>query len=145
MTMQLLKANGKVVDRSTVQGLTPTELVDVEHCQQRDAFLKKIHKKWGAKTLAADCGPEVLNLIPDPNNHNPWEDDDGLSFPDLDNELVAAEAAGDYYVNAEVLLPVGNSEERARVIGRKRDRDGHPIGDVHHNPLLDTSLYSTVS
>ena len=41
-----------------------------------------------------DLGPDVLNLDPDPKNNEPWEDDDGPSFPELDDELKDAKASG---------------------------------------------------
>ena len=88
-----------------------------------------------------DLGPDVLNLIPDPENTDPWEDDDGPSFPKLDNELGAAKAAGDFLMNSEVLLPVGNSRELARVLHRKQNADGHVVGTAHQNPALDTRVY----
>ena len=71
---------------------------------------------WGLKATVKNLWPDVLNLVPDPDNTDPWEDEDGISFPELDNELKAAEAARDFLVNSEVLLPVGNSQELARVL-----------------------------
>jgi hypothetical protein len=59
----------------------------------------------------------------------------------LDDELNAAEAARDFLVNSEVLLPVGNSQELVRVLHRKRDADGKVIGTAHHNPTLDSRIY----
>jgi hypothetical protein len=44
-------------------------------------------------------------------------------------------------VNSEVLLPVGNSQEIARVLRRKRDADGKVVGTAHHNPALDSCVY----
>ena len=81
--------------------------------EQRE-FLASVKKCWGRKTTVKDLGSDVLNLTPDPENIDPWEDDDVPSFPQLDNEPGAVEAAGDFLVNSEVLLPVGNS----KVIGR---------------------------
>ena len=69
-----------------------------------------MEERGGPKTTVKDLGPDVLNLDPDPDNTDPWEDDDGPLFPKLDNELEAAKAAGDFLVNSEVLLPVGNSQ-----------------------------------
>ncbi len=43
--------------------------------------------------------------------------------------------------NTEVLLPVGNSQELARVLRRKRDADGKVVGTTHHNPALDSRVY----
>jgi hypothetical protein len=62
---------------------------------------------------------------------DPWEDDDGPSFPELDNELKDAEAIGDFLMNSEVLLSVGNLRELARVLCWKRDADGKVMGTTH--------------
>ena len=53
-----------------------------------------MEKCWGPKTTVKDLGPDVLNLSLDPNNLDPWEDKDGPLFPELDDELKAAEAWG---------------------------------------------------
>ena len=44
-------------------------------------------------------------------------------------------------MNSEVLLPVGNSQELARVLSRKWDADGKVMGTTHHNPALDSRIY----
>jgi hypothetical protein len=72
---------------------------------------------------------------------DPWEDADGPAFPELDNELDADKLAGDFHVNSDVLLPVGNSQVLARVLRRKRDADGKVMGTAHHNPALDSHVY----
>jgi hypothetical protein len=77
--------------------------------QEQQEFLTSVEKRWGLKTTVKDLGPDVLNLTPDPDNTDPWEDDDRPSFPGLDDELEAAEVAGDLLVNSEMLLPVGYS------------------------------------
>ena len=59
----------------------------------------------------------------------------------MDDELEAAKAAGDFLVNSEVLIPVGNSQELARVLCRKRDADRKIMGIAHHNPALDSCVY----
>jgi len=38
-------------------------------------------------------------------------------------------------------MPKGDILEPARVIGRKKDRDGNPLGTAHPNPILDTRIY----
>eukprot|EP00956_Cyclotella_meneghiniana_P010585 scaffold14709_cov91-Cyclotella_meneghiniana.AAC.1 len=63
MTARIMKGNGEVVDRSTLRGLTPAEVIDAEHCKRRDEFLKVIHQKYGAKTKDSDLGPDGLNLV----------------------------------------------------------------------------------
>eukprot|EP00804_Cyclotella_cryptica_P004009 CCRYP_013916-RA/>CCRYP_013916-RA protein AED:0.75 eAED:1.00 QI:0/0/0/0.5/1/1/2/0/263 len=69
------------------------------------------------------------------------EDNEGLSLPKLDNDLDTAEAAEDFLVNSEVLLPVGSAQELARILHQKRDADGKVIGTAHHNAALDTHVY----
>ena len=113
-------------------------MVNAALFREQQEFLDSVENRWGPKTTVKDLGPDVLNLVPDPDNTEPWEDEDGPSFPKLDNELEAAEAAGDFLVNSEVLLPVGNSQELARVLRRKRDADGKVVGTTHHNPALDS-------
>ena len=49
--------------------------------------------------------------------------------------------AGDFLVNSDVLLPVGNSQELARVLHRKWDADGKVVGTAHCNPALDPRVY----
>ena len=141
MTARIMKGNGEVVDRSTLRGLTPAEVIDAEHCKRREEFLKFIHQKYGAKTKDSDLGPDGLNLV-EGDVHELYEEVDGPEFPELDDELTDAQVTGDYLVNAEVLIPtVHGMEERGKVVRRKRDRDGNPIGTANRNPLLDTRLY----
>jgi hypothetical protein len=48
---------------------------------------------------------------------------------------------GDNYSSAELMLPKGGVLVKGRVILRKRDRDGNPIGRANDNPILDTKSY----
>ena len=47
----------------------------------------------------------------------------------------------DNLISAEVILPQGDVLVHARVIGRKRDELGNPIGVANSNPILDTQVY----
>jgi hypothetical protein len=104
-----MKANGEIEERSTVRSLTPKECVNAALHQEQEKFLEAVQGRWGQKTTVKDLGPDVLNLVPNPENNDPWEDEDGPSFPELDDELKDAEVSGDFLVNTEVLLPVGNT------------------------------------
>jgi len=44
-------------------------------------------------------------------------------------------------MSTEVLLPRGDYQYIAKVLGRKRDGDGNPIGQYHPNPILDTTVH----
>ena len=89
--------------------------------------MEAIQGRWGKKTTVKDLGPDVLNLLPDPENNDPREDEYGHSFPELDDELIATKAAGDFLVNTEVVLLIGNSQELTRVLDQKRDHKGTPL------------------
>ncbi|KAL3786440.1 hypothetical protein HJC23_011021 [Cyclotella cryptica] len=141
MTSRVMKANGEIEDRSTVRALTAEDRVSAALFREQQQFLASVEGRWGPKTTIKDLGPDILNLSPDPDNFDPWEDEDGPLFPELDDDLAVAEAAGDFLVNSEVLLPVGNSQELARVLRWKRDADGKVVGTAHHNPALDTHVY----
>jgi hypothetical protein len=137
----ILKGNAKWVDRTTFKALTTAKLMDANLVRQREEFLKAAHQRLGKKVTESNCGPDGLDLVPPGEEHALYEDVDGPSFPELDDELPEAEVSGDYYMNAHVMLPVGPTEERARVLRRKRDSDGNPIGVAHRNPVLDTRVY----
>ena len=62
-------------------------------------------------------------------------------FPELAEKFAAAEAAGAYLVNSKVLLPVGDRHELARVLCRKHDSNGLPVGTAHKQPAMDTRVY----
>jgi hypothetical protein len=82
MTSCIMKANGKLEDRSTVRALTSEERVNAALFREQQEFLDSVESRWGPKTTVKDLGPDVLNLVPDPENEDPWEDEDGPSFPE---------------------------------------------------------------
>ena len=47
----------------------------------------------------------------------------------------------DHYIASEVILPQGENHITAKVIARKRDADGAPVGKRNNNPILDTRVY----
>ncbi|MGH7954663.1 MAG: hypothetical protein ACREOZ_01755, partial [Gloeomargaritales cyanobacterium] len=50
--------------------------------------------------------------------------------------------AYDKYISAQVLLPKGDGLISCRVIDRKRDHDGQPLGRHNRNPILNTRVYN---
>eukprot|EP00957_Ditylum_brightwellii_P163158 12423209-Ditylum_brightwellii.AAC.1 len=47
----------------------------------------------------------------------------------------------DKYISAHIMLPLGDSLERATVVSQKRHANGLPIGLANSNSLLDTQMY----
>jgi hypothetical protein len=81
---------------------------------------------------------------------DPYEDDDEvLPFvPDADLMDAAGKpfeirSVADALINAEVMLPNGNSMAIAKVVCRGVDDEGHLVGNFNDNPLLNTLLYES--
>jgi hypothetical protein len=47
----------------------------------------------------------------------------------------------DNYVHAFIMLPCGNTFLQGKVISRKHDARGNPIGCANDNPLMDSRMY----
>ena len=71
--------------------------------------------------MIKDLGPDIPNLVLDPTNNDPWEDEGRSAFPKLNNELAPAKASRDYLINSEVLLPIGDSHKLTRLLHQKHD------------------------
>jgi hypothetical protein len=82
---------GQWVDRTTFRALTTAELMNANLARQRKEFLKAAHQRLGKKVTESDCGPDGLDLVPPGEEHALYEDVDGPSFPELDDELPEAE------------------------------------------------------
>ena len=73
------------------------------------------------------------------------DDDDGMiGSADTEDGEVPTPEAGDFYLNASVMFLHGGSLARGRVIKRKRDREGNPIGRENANPVLGTRSYDVL-
>ena len=59
--------------------------------KELECFLASVTDHWGQGTKVKDLGPDILNLIADPeNNYDSWEDE-----PELDDKLATTQAEGD--------------------------------------------------
>ena len=74
-------------------------------------------------------------------------DEDDLDMDAFEQQAEMAEADAytvesyDKYLSAEVMLPLGDKLQTAKVMKRKRDDNNIPIGIANNNPLLDTRVY----
>ena len=139
MTYKILKFNGEVVHRSTLRPLTDVERASDEGIASRLKFDANIAVKLGPKSTVDDFPQEELTPS--------WEkyaDDDPTSdlpeAPAQDLDPVTPEI-NDSYLNVDIMLPRGDTMERGRVVNRKRDSSGDPIGRAHENPILDSRRY----
>jgi hypothetical protein len=91
--------------------------------------------------MVKDLGLDILNIVPDSVNYDPWDDEDGPSFPALNNELAFTEATGDYLFNSDVLLLVRDLHKLAWVLHWKYDHEGQPVDNAHGQSALDSHIY----
>jgi hypothetical protein len=140
MCYWILKENGKVVARSTVQPLTEEELHDENEKARRFEFDKSVQGIIG--------GYEDLSLLDDEDFCNdelelPIEDtseavDDVKLRHEVKDDLVSGP---DPFIGAKVYMPHGDQTEIAKVLGCKRGPDGNYIGRAHANPILDSRQF----
>jgi hypothetical protein len=140
MCYWILPKSGIPIARTTVVPVSMDE-------RATDEF--KATQKLYDDAIAARLGDSVADddaVLP--NDHLPaWLDDtDDVDEPE-EPEAAMPEAddytpeAYDKWLEAEVLLPKGDCYATGKVVKRKRDDDGLPIGKAHNNPILDTRIY----
>lgn len=81
-----------------------------------------------------------------PYDHISIENDDPYDDEAVKQEvdLYPDEEAYNKYITSQVLLPRGDTFEKATVLRRKRDHEGNLIGKSHNNPILDSSVYEVI-
>lgn len=136
MTSKILKSNGQIVYRLTARSLTPEETDDPVQIEARRQFTQALDERIGPGATESDFESDELTPTYPPYEEASRHDDD-----DLPPEEVTPET-GDNYINTEISFPKGGSMVRGRVISRKRDADGNPMGRAHPNPILDTRVYN---
>jgi hypothetical protein len=134
MTFWILSASCRVIARSTVFPLTEDErndpLVKVKIVELNLAVTEKI----GDSLKNEDVDEGLIGLFPEVPDDIFLPDNDDEDHVPVDGADAVPEAesftpeAYDEYLTAEVLLPNMGKMTKARVVGRKRDADGNPIG-----------------
>ena len=120
--------------------MTPAERENPVHLDARRRFDAAINLKLGPNAAPSDFDkshvtPEFEKYFDDNNDGSPRMPEAPVI------EIEPTPEVGDNYVNVEIMLPRGSTEQRGRVISRKRDSDGHPIGNANDNPILDSRRY----
>jgi hypothetical protein len=153
MAQWILKKNGKVVPHCTLRclalaKLSPSNKVEME---KQSLFNVAIRGVLGDSVKI----PKVLPLDNDVTKAfdalwdlGPYEDDVGaLPFiPDADLKDAAdkpfeVQSVANALINAEVMIPNGDSMVIAKVVCHVVDNDNRLVGTFNNNPLLNTLLY----
>jgi len=74
-------------------------------------------------------------------NNDEYETNDEPDLETRPDQDTYTEEAYDTYLGAELLVPHGDMYILGHVMKWLGDQDGHPIGQCHNNPLLDTHQY----
>ena len=144
MAQWILKSNGQVVARRTVQKLKPEELHNnsVEE-EKRRLFDSVIRQKLGDS-----MSPPPEPIKSEEAEFIPYEDDevDPISMPESDpvdasGKAVSEQPWYDRLIHAELNLHQGEKMMNAKVIGRSRDKNGNIVGTYDNNPMLNTVIY----
>jgi hypothetical protein len=138
MCCHILKANGRVIQRSTIGRLTPAEMEsDVIKKQKLDFMAAIFNGPLGPSLTNGDFEGDVDSDTP---SYEPYGDDSGDKprMPVADTFTVDAY---EKYIGAQLWMPLRDSMAEAKVVGRAKDEDGNPVGTSHSNPLQDTRVY----
>jgi hypothetical protein len=105
-----------------------------------------IVERIGPKSVPGDVPME--DLTPEYEHycgHTTAEDTDNAyeegSPKDNNLDPLPTPEAGDNYISAEILLPLGGVLRRGKVISHKRDADGNTVSWAHDWLILDTRTY----
>ena len=162
MTQWVLQQNGQIVPRRTLRRLRAAERAPSNEAEaaKRAEFDAAIKVKLGNSFAAAEevdaqdvpnpFAEDTANHAPDfdPNTFVPYEDE--ATAPQTTPEADIIDARGrpvnqqsvtDVLINAEVLLPQGESMQMAKVVRRAVDEDGKVVGSFDKNPVLNSLLY----
>ena len=132
----ILKSNGQRISRSSYHHLTEDEVNSPLEKEEHQLFDRLVEQKLAeaAQSTEFRSGYETPT-------YEPYTDDDGdgIGHPtDVDDEPTPL--TFDNYLGAEVVLPKGDDMVAGKVVGRKRDSDGEPIGQENKNPMLDACV-----
>ena len=151
----VITSSGIPMTRKSVWAIPPEQL-KTDRVQADILELNQaLDDRFGDKTLQLSSRGKVnatdLETIPGIDEFLPppppdlWVDDEAISFVNPDPHLQDADGTTtedtDKYLNAELLLPHGESMQRARVVRRKVGDDGTPVGLLNDNPILDSRMY----
>ena len=145
MAQSVLTHTGNIVPRRSLRRLTMAEEQMDSEKAKRAQFDAKIKLLLG-DSLTLPPKPDTyiydeLDFDPrdsDKDEHVGWMDGDPLN--DISNPIFE-HSGSDTFVNAEVLLPLGEDLKKAKVCGRHVGDTGQMTVEYNINPLLNSILY----
>jgi Icc-related predicted phosphoesterase len=150
----LITDSGKIISKASVEHATRDNDLQTDKKAEMDEFNQKIDESLADAnfTIQGEKGFDSMYLddIND-NMHSEVTCEDDRNTPsklDYGDMLTDErpddedEEAVDKYLNVELIMNMGNNDERRGcVIERRQGLNGEPIGHTHANPLFDTREY----
>ncbi len=146
LTAKILKQNGQYVCSSTLRHLTPEETLCKVQIAVRLYFDNMIAECIGPKSVPGDFPTKDLTLEYEHCCGDTIEEDMENAYeegsPNNDTlDMLPTMEAGDNYISAEALLPLGGVLRQGKVISRKQDADSSTVGRADDRPILDTRTH----
>ena len=151
MAQWVLKANGKVVPRRSLQPLTIAEQHSAVEHKKRDVFDALVERRMGTSINPPPTPEDQDPAMEDPTNENFLDDDDEMDGPaespnhedilDSMGRILEQQPAFDKIINAEVMIQNGDEMAMGKVTRRSLEADGRTTGTYHDNPFLNTITY----
>ena len=148
MTNWVLAISGNVIPRRTLRPLTAAErsVTNIAELEKRSEFTAAIRSKLGnSLTLPTES---TFPTIKDEFELDLYKDDEftPMDIPaaeviDATGRPIIMQSLVDGLINAEVLLPIGDSHAMATVISCAVDDDGRLKGEHNDNPMLNSLMY----
>ena len=140
----VIKANGQIESRTTVQHVTEDDLNTPGIKEQIDAFDKSLNEKVNDENFLLPQGEDVYDdLFDDDRDDNNTINDQLTDLPALAERDDVDDGAFDSLVGAEVMLPNEHADGHisGTVLKRATDRIGNNLGRKHELPALDSRMY----
>ena len=136
---KILKSNGQVLYMLMYWGLNDDEHHDNTEVKKQKLFNSLIKSKLGSPLSfrdLQDMDPGITTPL-----YELYEDDckTHKHAPNIDDDVNLE--TGDTYIEAEVSLPHGASQQTDKAICQARDQGGELSGTAHNNPILYTCSY----
>jgi hypothetical protein len=141
MCFHILKPNGRVVQRTTVGPLTPSDLGNPVTLASMNDFMTEMHRGPLGHPMTAQDLTDSGDDIEETPNYEAYGDDVHGDEPTMPEGDAFTVDAFDKYIGAQLQLPLHDAMSSGTVVARKRDHEGDPIGRSNANPLLDTRVY----
>ena len=147
MSYWIIKADGYVISRTTVQRITNLESEMSGNKLMFLEFDEEIKRRIKNNDFPVDGDlPDSVKWADILEDDEDFLEEVDIIYQDKDiseaDDVFTQEIMDDTYMNIEVAIPRDTEEpEFARVTYRIKDANGLPIGTANENPILDTIVY----